>query len=290
MKFYFMHNVQFYAFIREESMKVYISCDIEGINGVIASSQCGPGGDGYELARLWMTEEANAAIRGAARAGAQEIVVKDSHGPGTNILLNKLDSRAQLISGWGMNHSMVEGLDDTFEALLLVGYHAMARTEKGARSHTMTGYVHGVAINDQPVGESGIAALYAGAYGVPLVFASGDAALTAEIKGLIPDARTVTVKNSLSRHGSMMKPLEQARQEIEDEVFRALSEKKFPQPYHPQPIEFTYTTHNPEAAQLCSYIPTVERVDALRVRFPATDGVAAIELFHVIRTICGTFQ
>ncbi|MFQ6044248.1 MAG: M55 family metallopeptidase, partial [Candidatus Poribacteria bacterium] len=174
-------------------MKVYISCDIEGINGVIASSQCGPGGDGYELARLWMTEEANAAIRGAARAGAQEIVVKDSHGPGTNILLNKLDSRAQLISGWGMNHSMVEGLDDTFEALLLVGYHAMARAEKGARSHTMTGYVHGVAINDQPVGESGIAALYAGAYGVPLVFASGDAALTAEIKGLIPDARTVTL-------------------------------------------------------------------------------------------------
>ena len=270
-------------------MKVYISCDLEGINGVIAGSQCGPSGDGYESARLLMTEEANAAIRGAARAGTQEIVVKDSHGSGTNILLDKLDGRAQLISGWGMNHSMVEGLDDTFNALLLIGYHAMARTPMGALSHTMTGYVHGVAISGQPVGESGIAALYAGAYGVPLVFASGDAALTAEITGLIPGVRTVTVKNSLSRQGSMMKPVEQVRQEIEDGVFRALSAEKFPQPYHPQPIEMEYTAHIPEAAHICSYIPTVERVDALRVRFPAKDGVAAIELFHVIRTLCGTF-
>jgi D-amino peptidase len=271
-------------------MKVYISCDLEGINGVIAGSQCGPGGNGYELARLWMTEEANAAIRGAAQAGAQEIVVKDSHGSATNILLDKLDGRAQLISGWGMNHSMVEGLDETFDALLLVGYHAMARTPTGALSHTMTGYVHGVAINGQPVGESGIAALYAGAYGVPLVFASGDAALTAEIQALIPGVQTVTVKNSLSRQGSMMKSVEQTRREIESEVFRALSAEKFPEPYHPQPIEMEYTTQTPEAAQLCSYIPTVERVDALRVRFPATDGVAASKLFYVIRTICGTFQ
>jgi len=271
-------------------MKVYISCDLEGINGVIAGSQCGPGGNGYELARLWMTEEANAAIRGAAQAGAQEIVVKDSHGPATNILLDKLNGRAQLISGWGMNHSMVEGLDETFDALLLVGYHAMARTPTGALSHTMTGYVHGVAINGQSVGESGIAALYAGAYGVPLVFASGDAALTAEIQALIPGVQTVTVKNSLSRQGSMMKSVEQTRREIESEVFRALSAGKFPAPYHPQPIEMEYTTQTPEAAQLCSYIPTVERVDALRVRFPATDGVAASKLFYVIRTICGTFQ
>ena len=96
-------------------MKIYISCDIEGVNGVIAGSQCGPSGDGYGNARLWMTEEANAAIRGASRAGAEEIVVKDSHGSGTNMLLDKLDGRAQLISGWGMNHSMVEGLDETFE-------------------------------------------------------------------------------------------------------------------------------------------------------------------------------
>jgi D-amino peptidase len=270
-------------------MKVYISCDLEGINGVIAGSQCGPGGDGYDLARLLMTEEANAAIRGAARAGVQEIVVKDSHGPGTNILLDKLDGRAQLISGWGLNHSMVEGLDDTFDALLLVGYHAMARTEKGALSHTMTGYVHGVAINDQPVGESGVAALYAGAYGVPLVFASGDAALTAEVTALIPEVQTVTVKHSLSRQGSRMKPLEQARQEIEEGVFRALAAETLPQPYHPQPLEITYTTQTPEAAQLCSYIPTVERVDKFRVRFPAMDGVAANNLFYVIRTLCGTF-
>ena len=270
-------------------MKVYISCDLEGINGVIAGSQCGPGGDGYESARLWMTEEANAAIRGAARAGAQEIVVKDSHGSATNILLDKLDGRARLISGWGMNHSMVEGLDDTFNALLLVGYHAMARTPTGALSHTMTGYVHGVAINGQPVGESGIAALYAGAHGVPLVFASGDAALTSEITAFIPGVQIVTVKDSLSRRGSMMKPIEQARQEIEDKVFRTLSQGEFPEPYQPQQIEVEYTTQTPEAAQVCSYIPTVERVDALRVRFPAKDGVAANNLFYVIRTICGTF-
>ena len=270
-------------------MKVYISCDLEGINGVIAGSQCGPSGDGYGSARLWMTEEANAAIRGAAKAGAQEIVVKDSHGSGTNMLLDKLDGRARLISGWGMNHSMVEGLDDTFDALLLVGYHAMARTPTGSLSHTMTGYVHGVAINGQPVGESGIAALYAGAYGVPLVFASGDAALTTEITVLIPGVQTITVKDSLSRQGSMMKPMEQVRREIEDGVCQVLSQEKYPEAYQPQEIEVEYTAHTLEAAQVCSYIPTVERVDGLRVRFAAIDGVSANNLFYVIRTICGGF-
>ncbi len=274
--------------LQEILMKVYISCDIEGVNGVIASSQCGSSGDGYDRARRWMTEEANAAIRGAARAGANEIVVKDSHGSGTNILLDELDSHAQLISGWGMNHSMVEGLDESFDALILVGYHAMALTETGSLSHTMRGHVKGVAINGQPMGESGIAALYAGACEVPLVFASGDAALTAEISALIPGVQTITVKNSLSRKGATMKSIQQTRQEIEDGVYQALSQESFPSPYHPHPIEVEYTAHTPEAAQLCSYIPTVERVDRLQVRFPAVDGIAASNLFRVLCTLCGT--
>lgn len=269
-------------------MKIYISCDIEGVNGVIAGSQCGPSGDGYGNARLWMTEEANAAIRGASRAGAEEIVVKDSHGSGTNMLLDKLDGRAQLISGWGMNHSMVEGLDETFDALVLVGYHAMAGTETGSLAHTMRGHVHGVAINGQPIGEVGIAALYAGAHGVPLACACGDVALTDEVSALLPGTTTVSVKDSLTRFGSQMLPIEQSRQAIEDGVFEALSQPVFPDPYHPQPIEMGYTAHKPEAAHICSYIPTVERVDALRVSFPAANGVEANNLLRVIINLTTT--
>jgi len=63
-------------------MKAYISADIEGIGCIVRSEQSSPGGREYAWARKMMTEEVNAAIRGAFDGGASEVVVSDSHNVG----------------------------------------------------------------------------------------------------------------------------------------------------------------------------------------------------------------
>jgi len=63
----------------QEGLKIYISADMEGVVGTVTGEQLGPDGFEYERARRWMTEEVNAAIRGARASGATEILVSDSH-------------------------------------------------------------------------------------------------------------------------------------------------------------------------------------------------------------------
>lgn len=75
-------------------MHVYLSVDVEGVAGVVHVDQTRRGGGDYELARRWMTEEANAAVAGAFDAGASAVLVNDSHGDMRNLLLDVLDPRA----------------------------------------------------------------------------------------------------------------------------------------------------------------------------------------------------
>jgi len=105
-------------------LKVYISVDMEGIAGIVANSQTGPGGHDYGWARRLMTAEANAAIAAAFDAGATEVVVNDSHGPQTNMHPDELDRRASLITGQPKPMGMTQGLDSTFQAAMYIGYHA----------------------------------------------------------------------------------------------------------------------------------------------------------------------
>ncbi|MCZ9337673.1 M55 family metallopeptidase, partial [Streptomyces sp. TRM76130] len=62
-------------------MRIFISVDMEGITGLVDSDDAQPAGRDCERGRLLMAEDANAAVRGAVRAGATDIVVNDAHGP-----------------------------------------------------------------------------------------------------------------------------------------------------------------------------------------------------------------
>src|SRR5437016_11887453 len=111
-------------------MRVYISGDIEGITGIVSWSQCGrPNKDHYDwdFARRMYSHDINAAIRGARAAGATTVVVKDSHNTGKNLLIEDLEPGTELISGYGAGlDGMMEGINSSFDAMMLVGYHAMA--------------------------------------------------------------------------------------------------------------------------------------------------------------------
>lgn len=207
-------------------MKVYISADIEGITGLVSWSQCSrPDGKSfdYAFARRMMTHDVNAAVRGARAAGATEIVIKDSHGNSKNLIVDELEPGVRLVSGHGSRtDGMMEGIDETFDAAILVGYHAMAGTLGGVMEHTITGGVHRLWVNGIETGEMGLSAGVAGRYGVPLVMVASDEAGCAEAENLIPGVVTVATKRGYGRYMAELKHPSETGPAIEQAAQRAV--------------------------------------------------------------------
>jgi D-amino peptidase len=200
----------------QQGKRVYISVDMEGISGVNGDDQTAAGRPEYARARKLMAEDANAAIRGAFAGGATDVLVNDSHGGQRNLLPEDLDPRARLISHSFKRHGMMEGLDDSFDAVIFVGYHAKADAPRGLFAHTGSGVVGDLQINGRSVGEGGMNAALAAYYGVPVVAVSGDDAAIAEILDVVPRARGVVVKRAINVRAVELKPLPVARREIEE--------------------------------------------------------------------------
>ena len=150
--------------------------------------------------RRLMTAEANAAIEGALAAGAEHILVNDSHWLMMNLLAEELHPAAELLSGGPKARSMMEGVEAGFDAALFVGYHARAGVGHAIIDHTYTSRVHEVRLNGRPVGELALNAALAGTYEVPVALVSGDQALAAEARELLgAGVETVIVKHAVGR-------------------------------------------------------------------------------------------
>lgn len=203
-------------------MRIYISADMEGITGVVDAGDVQPGGSDYERGRVMMTEDVNAAVRGALAAGATEILVNDAHGPMRNILPDQLHAAARLVRGRPKPMGMLEGLDSTFDAALCVGYHARAGT-LGVLSHSFMGHeIEDMWLDDRPTGEIGLTHAAAAALGVPVVVLTGDDAACAEAADWDRSVRTVTVKQARDRFAAELLPVPEARQEIEKTAAAAI--------------------------------------------------------------------
>ncbi len=262
-----------------ENLKVFISVDMEGIAGVVTSSECGASGPDYDFFRRIMTEEANAAIEAALEAGATEIVVRDGHGSARNILPDLLHDKAKLVRGWsGGPLGMVEGIDGTFDALLFIGYHAKAGTPDGIIAHTMSGNVVDLTINGTSLPEAGVNALIAGHFDVPVIFLSGDLAITDQAEGLFGDIETVAVKDGIGRAELGKHPLV-ARQEIYEGVARAFERLGSFRPYRYQaPYKMDLRVRRePE-----EMYPGAERVADGEYTFTHNDILEVIRAFNAL--------
>lgn len=251
-------------------MKVYISADIEGITGLVSWSQCSrPDGKSfdYAFARRMITHDVNAAIRGARAAGATEVVVKDSHGNSKNILIEDLEPGVELISGHGSGtDGMVMGIDETFDAAMLVGYHAMAGTLGGVMEHTITGGVHGIWVNGIPTGEMGLAAGVAGRYGVPIVTVTSDTAGCREAEALIPGVITSSTKEGFGRYmGRLLHPSETGPA-IEKAAHDGIVNLAAIKPHvYAEPTQIRVEFNRAEEADMCARLITVDRVNGYTV-------------------------
>jgi len=206
----------------QDKLKVFISVDMEGITGVVHWEECSRTGKDYDYFRRVMTKETNAAVEGALEAGATEILVRDSHGSARNILIEELHPEAKLLRDWsGRYLSMMEGIDETFDAVIFVGYHAKAGTPDGTLKHTMSGTITDVKLNGISVPEAGINAAIAGYFNVPVVFLAGDNVVCDQVKDLFGDIETVAVKEGIGRANLNLHPTK-ARELIKEGVKKAL--------------------------------------------------------------------
>lgn len=250
-------------------MKVYISADIEGVTGVVNWKQCGaPDGSCFDwaFARRMMTHDVNAAIRGARAGGATQIVVKDSHNVGLNLLIDELEPGVELISGSRPGPGgMMEGIDRTFGRAFLVGYHGMAGSTEGVMEHTISGRVHRLWIDGRERGEMGLSVYEAGSHGVPVALATSDDKGAAEAKSLVANIVTATTKSGMGRYMARLLHPSVTGPAIEQAARAAMAAPVEPVQANPGPVaelEFNRSEETDSASQL----PGWTRVDAYRIR------------------------
>ncbi|MFO8150795.1 MAG: M55 family metallopeptidase [Trueperaceae bacterium] len=268
-------------------MRVYVSSDIEGVAGVVSADHTVPsGGIEYQRARKLMTAEVNAAVRAAFDAGAGEVWVNDAHGPNTNLLVEELDERVELLTGKPKLFNMVHGVDQGFDAALFLGYHARTGTAEAVLDHAYLGSVgYDLHLNGMPCGEFALNAMLAGAHGVPVVVVSGDDKVAAEARALLPRIEVATVKQALSRTAARTLTPAAARSAIAGAVRRALSADRrldvLEPPEPPYVVEVTFLRST--MADVAAVMPGVERVDGRTVRW--TGGDDFLEAFRACRAL-----
>ena len=254
-------------------MKVFISADIEGAAFTVTRESCRPEGCDYERCRQEMTAEVLAACEGARAAGADEVVVKDAHGPGTNLCPEQMPEYVRLIRGWSMEpNMMIEGLDGSFDAAFYVGYHSAAGQEGNALSHTIHGgVVQKITVNGQPASEFQIYSWLAAYYGVPSVLLTGDRALCEAGRALHPGLVTAAVKDDVGGRSEGLSPAKaQAliRQGAEQALRQDLAAAKIALPPHFR-VELTYKDH--KVAYAKGFYPGAEQVDPCTIAFESDD-------------------
>lgn len=264
-------------------MKVFLSVDMEGICGVVSDPETDPvnGGGAYQENRRRMTMEANAAIEGSLKAGANDIVVADSHWNFDNLIPEELHPAARLMRGYPRAFSMVHGLDGSFDALVCVGSHAMAGTPRAIIDHTFSGAIRSVEVNARATGETGLNAYLAGEFGVPLVLVTGDTAVCAEAQTLLPRVHTVAVKEAINTHAATHLHPARACDLIRAEAEKAVREAAEIEPLTAtKPVAMAIDFKGTEGADWAELVPEVTRVGGTRVEFSAPDFRAAFRIFY----------
>jgi len=249
-------------------MKLFLSTDFEGTSGIVAWEQIIRGNAEFEQGRLLLTNEVNAVIAGAIEAGATEFVVNDSHHSMRNLHPQDLLGQATLITGKHKPLYMMEGLDHSFDGICFVSYHGSIGAEQAVLSHTYNpGAIWEARINGEVVGESGINALVAAHYGVPIIFVSGDAITIQEAQTVAPEAEKVVVKQSLGRFAAAHIHPTVACELLHAGALRAvhnLSVMRPPQFSLPVTLEITFLVA--DMAEMATWIRGVERTSSRSVK------------------------
>lgn len=280
-------------------MRILISCDMEGISGVVDWDQVTPGHAEWQRGRKLMAGDVNAAINGAFVGGAEKVTVSDAHWHARTLELEELDPRAHLNSGSPSPFSMLQGIDDgpenereRYDAVVLIGFHAMAGAKKGVLCHTWSDKVAGVWLNDVHVGEIGLNAATAGQFGMPIIALSGDRVACLEAQNLLgQDLEVAVVKQGAGRFAAECLPLAEARERICDAVAKAVTKHKAGQKRAPftvsLPVRLTVEFQFPHHVDRAYLLPGSTRLSGIRLEYSAVDMVTAMRAFRAMTLLAG---
>jgi len=268
-------------------VKVFISFDMEGVAGIVDWSQCLPPGQPYEEGRRLLLGEVNAAIDGALSAGATDIVCNDSHGTMNNLDPELLHGRATYVSGRHKPLYMMQDLEADADVAFMVGYHGSISGESSVLSHTYNpSVVSHVALNGVLVGESGINALVALAYGVPVGLVTGDRQTAGEADPFLAGAERVVVKESFSRFGAVNQHPETAREMIAEGARRAVQRVAgLKPPAISLPATLQVDMQTADMAEVASWVRGAERTGTRTVSISGDDPLAMFRSFVAVTYI-----
>jgi len=256
-----------------QGLKVFISADMEGVVGVVNEEQLGPGGFEYGRFREFMTREVLAAIDGARSAGATEVVVADSHGNGLNLLIEMLPVDVTVVRSWPRPLGMMQGIDETFDAAIFIGYHAGTTNPEGVRAHTFSSAtLADVRLNGRSALEAGFNAAIAGHFGVPVIMISGDDAAVEEARAFIGELEGAVVKWNTGFHSARSLTPEASYALIRERVVTAMERlDSFEPTVLPTPVTLDIRFKNYRPSEVLAFLPVVERTSSHTVRFVGQD-------------------
>lgn len=259
----------------QDKLKIYISADMEGVVGAVTGEQLGPSGFEYQRFREFMTQEVNAAIAGAREAGATEILVSDSHGNGQNLLIEKLPPEVKVVRAWPRPLMMMQGIDETFDGVLFLGYHSSTTNPKGVRAHTMSSArLADIRLNGLSMPEAGINAAIAGHFSVPVIMISGDDAIIEEATQLLGNIEGAVVKWTYGFHSAKTLTPQAAYDLIFSKAQKAVQRIKDFKPYKLKtPVELEVRFKNYRPSEVLSYLSIIERIDSHSIRFVGKDMI-----------------
>ncbi|WP_405527981.1 M55 family metallopeptidase [Streptomyces avidinii] len=267
-------------------MKILISADMEGATGVTWPADVLPGTPQWERCRVLFTSDVNAAVLGFYDGGADQVVINEAHWTMRNLLLEKLDARAEMLTGRHKTLSMVEGVQHgDVDGVAFVGYHTGAGSE-GVLAHTyLANSITGVWLNGTRASEGLLNAHVVAEYGVPVVLVTGDDLTCVDAAGYAPGAATVAVKDHVSRYAAVCRTPARTAADIRAAAKEATALAVRHDPVRGGPFTVELEFDAAHLAMAATVVPGVERSGERKVAYSTGTMYEGIRAFKAVTTV-----
>lgn len=274
--------------------KVFMSLDTEGLSGLVSWKEMADdpqaAGKAYIRELNWILDELF-----KADPEIEEVVICDSQSRGENLPYGVFtDKRVRLISGYPRQDYMLATLDDSFDMLMLVGYHSMIGTPYALMDHSYSSSaIYNIRINGTLVGETELNSYYAATYNVPLGFIDGDDTLKKELEATELKPAFVQTKEGLGRFSAKLygpEELEPKFREGVREAVRRQKEGKLPVVKAKSPTRLEIDLMTTVMADAVEMIPGVKRIGGRTISYTSESFKDIMHLVLVTAQLAGKYS
>lgn len=175
--------------------KILIIADIEGSSGCMSYEASSFNTDEWYDACIDMSLDVKSVTDALFESGAEEIVIKDFHRTGYNLIPELMNRRAKLVHGY--RNSPVPGIGETYgcDAVFYTGMHASSGSG-GFLAHTLTSRHGHIKADGRLVSELEIFSSSLSGYGIKPVFLSGCPVACIEAAAAVPGISVYEIDKS----------------------------------------------------------------------------------------------